>query len=100
MERDYEGLLILDPTLSDEAVEKEAAKITAFFPEGKATCQILGRKKFAYPIKKQTQGHYLVCLFKADGQKKAEQEQAFRDNPALLRCLVIKALRLRNKNAE
>lgn len=100
MKRDYEGLLILDPTLSDEAIETEAAKLTALFPDGEATCQNLGRKKFAYPFKKQVQGHYLVCNFKADAEKKTEMEQAIRNNPALLRYLIIKALRVKKQATE
>ena len=98
MERDYEGFMILDPTLSEERIEKEAAKIVASFPEGKATCQSLGRKKFAYPIKKQTQGYYLLCNFNADALKKNELEQALRGNPALLRYLIIRALRPKKKD--
>lgn len=98
MERDYEGFMILDPTLSEEAVEKEAARITASFLEGKATCQNLGRKKFTYPIKKQIQGYYLLCNFTADAQKRTELEQMLRDNPALLRYLIIRALRLKKKD--
>ncbi|MFH1903843.1 MAG: 30S ribosomal protein S6 [Candidatus Omnitrophota bacterium] len=98
MERDYEGFMILDPTLSEETVEKEAARIAASFPEGKATCQNLGRKKFAYPIKKQTQGYYLLCNFNADAQKRTELEQTLRGNPALLRYLIIRALRPKKKD--
>ena len=98
MERDYEGFMILDPTLSEDAVEKEATRIAASFPEGKATCQNLGRKKFAYPIKKQTQGYYLLCNFNADAQKRTELEQTLRANPALLRYLIIRALRPKKKD--
>ena len=90
--------MILDPTISEETIEKEVAKITAFFPEGKATCQSLGRKKFAYPIKKQTQGYYLLCNFTADALKRNELEQILRDNPALLRYLIIRALRPKKKD--
>ena len=97
MERDYEGFMILDPALSEEAVEKETARIAASFPEGKATCQNLGRKKFAYPVKKRVQGYYLLCNFKADAGKRTELEQMLRDNPALLRYLIIRALRPKKK---
>jgi len=98
VERDYEGFMILDPILSEETIEKEVAKITASFPEGKATCQSLGRKKFAYSIKKQTQGYYLLCNFNADAPKKNELEQTLRSNPALLRYLIIRALRPKKKD--
>ena len=98
MERDYEGFMILGPTLSEEAVEKETTRVAASFPEGKVTCQNLGRKKFAYPIKKQTQGYYLLCNFNADTQKKTELEQIMRGNPALLRYLIIRALRPKKKD--
>ena len=90
--------MILDPTLSEEMVEKEVTRIAASFPEGKATCQNLGRKKFAYLIKKQIQGYYLLCNFNADAQKRTELEQTVRANPALLRYLIIRALRPKKKD--
>ncbi len=100
MERDYELLFILDPTLSEEAVEKEMAKVMAIFPKEKVTCQNLGRKKFAYPIKKQTQGYYIVCNFSADVEKRNEVEEVIRTNPVLLRYLLIRALRQKQKKRD
>jgi len=97
MERDYEGLFILEPTLSEEAVEKESKDITLLFPEGAADCRNLGLKKFTYQIKHQTQGYYLSVNFKADAGKRTEFEQRVRSNPAVLRYLIILAPRIKRK---
>jgi len=99
MERNYECLLILDPTLSEEAVTQEMNTLSGLFPEGAAVCQNLGRKKFAYPIKKQSQGYYVSCNFRTDPAGKSGLEQKIKLNPAVLRYLIVLALRAKKKEA-
>lgn len=51
----------------------------------------LGRKKFAYPIKKQNAGYYTTIYFDADGKILTNLEKKLLLNQEILRFLIIKS---------
>lgn len=62
----YEAMLILRPTLSDDAKEKAMQKITSLIESlGGKSEKVLdwGRKKLAYEIKGSREGHYYLLYF-------------------------------------
>jgi len=53
-----------------------------------------GAREFAYPIKKQQRGRYFDVLFEAQPEMLAKLEKPLRLEPAVLRYLIVKALRV------
>jgi len=72
MIREYEKVVIIDPSIGKDNIEKEITKIEDMIKEngGELTStQKWGAKKLAYPIKKLDTGFYVVFTFKAESEK-------------------------------
>jgi len=65
----YEIMYILNATLDDNARKSEIAKLQGILESNKAKVTDVkewGVKDFAYPIKKQLKGYYIVLKVSAD----------------------------------
>lgn len=65
----YEIMYILSATLDDAAKKNEIAKLQGILESNKAKVTDIkewGVKDFAYPIKKQTKGYYVVLKVSAE----------------------------------
>ncbi len=91
--RSYEVMYILHPQNSEEeikelidrfkgVVEKEAGEVVEVNP--------WGRKKFAYPIEKLTEGYYVVMTFKSEPKVANELSRQLKINDKVVRHLIIK----------
>ncbi|HID94400.1 MAG TPA: 30S ribosomal protein S6 [bacterium (Candidatus Stahlbacteria)] len=72
MTRDYENVVIIDPTIGKDNIEKEITKIEELIKEhgGELTStQKWGARKLAYPIRKLDTGFYVVFTFRAESEK-------------------------------
>jgi len=61
--KNYENLLILDPGLGEEEVNKEIAGITEIVAKYKGkieTTDIWGKRVLSYPIKEKREGFYVL----------------------------------------
>ena len=90
--RNYEFTYILLGTLDDAAVAQSAEKYVKFVQdrEGKVTHQeIWGRRRFAYEIDKQTEGHYVHMRFAAPATAVAELNRALHFDEDAIRTLVV-----------
>ncbi|GFR46633.1 hypothetical protein Agub_g8243, partial [Astrephomene gubernaculifera] len=79
----YETMMILKPTLSDEERDRELAKFEAYL--NKAECfdinsVVKPRSLLAYPIKKETEGIYVLYTYLARRQT-AKAVQLLLSNP-------------------
>lgn len=96
----YEGMYILSATLSDDARQKALDKITSGISErGGEVHKIFdqGRKKLAYQIGKNREGHYYVLYFSSKGKSMSELWKDYHLNEDLVRFMTTTALAVPEK---
>jgi small subunit ribosomal protein S6 len=89
----YEGLIVLPPGLSEQEVAQVGEDIKKFITENSGTVQNtqdLGKRPFSYPIKKRTEGYYLLIDFELAPDKLAVLSRALRLNTKVYRQLITK----------
>jgi small subunit ribosomal protein S6 len=87
-------VVIFDPSLEEEAVNKELSKITSLLEKEK--CEVSnvdkwGIRKLAYPIKKQESGYYIIVYFNGKSGVISELDRINKINDKILRHLVVKS---------
>ena len=91
--RRYEQVCILRPSLSEDEVTRIIDNTTQLIQEDEGSVIFLnkwGMRKLAYPIKKESQGYYVLCDFAASPAVVAEIERKFRIDDAVLKYLTVK----------
>jgi len=90
--KDYETMVVIDAMISDEAIDAEILsvekKIELHSGEIKR-CDKWGKRKLAYPIRKQTHGFYVIFYYKAESNIVSDLERGFNINPNILRFLTL-----------
>ncbi len=90
---DYELVFIVNPEVTDEALEPMINNVTQYITgKGGAVVEIArwGRKKLAYPIKHLMEGNYVLIKFKIDPLANKELENNLRISEKIIRHLLIK----------
>lgn len=92
--KNYELVVVFDPSLEEEAVDKELSKITSLLEKEK--CEVSnvdkwGVRKLAYPIKKQESGYYIIVYFNGKSGFISELDRINKINDKILRHLVVKS---------
>lgn len=90
----YEIMYILTATLDDEARKNEIAKLNKILTDNKI--QVIATKEwglrdFAYPIKKQTKGHYVILTVNGGSEGLKEFDRLVKLDQAVLRHLITVA---------
>ncbi len=88
----YEGMFLLSPKLTDEALEKEIANIKGALEKNEAKVEkieTLGKKALAYKIKKLKEGIYVLVNFKVKPSSIIAVEKVFKLDESILRTLII-----------
>ena len=73
----YEIVTIVDPQIADDDVPKTSEKINEFITSrggSIARVQRWGRRRLAYPIKRQTEAHYLLTTYSLEPEHASELE--------------------------
>lgn len=105
--RQYETMVLVSPSLGDEAVEKRIAHFEKQVAEGGG--EILkvdrwGKKRLAYPIERQRHGIYYVITYKAEPSTVREIEREMHLNEDTWRHMTVRMdaalLRKLEKNAK
>lgn len=89
----YEGMYILNATLSEDARKKALERITSGIETRGGEIQKVheqGRKKLAYEIRGAREGHYYLLYFSAPSSALAELWREYHLNEDLLRFLTLK----------
>ena len=92
--RDYELVVILSPELAEEEVPAAIDRLRQVIADrgGEVTdINRWGRRKLAYPIKKQVEGNYLVTQVKLDPRRTTDIEAGLRISEEVLRHLLVRA---------
>jgi small subunit ribosomal protein S6 len=91
--RDYELVVIISPSVTDEGVSATIEKINQFISERSGSTTEVnqwGRRKLAYPIKDFTEGNYVLAQFKMDPKLTAELEASLELWDEVLRHLLVR----------
>lgn len=89
----YEIMFIVKATLEEDQIKKEseeAQKLINKKPSKVIEFKEMGRKKLAYPIKKEVSGYYFVMTVEADHETISEFDRKISINENILRHLVIR----------
>lgn len=91
--RDYELVVVVSPSVTDDEVSTTIEKINQFISERSGSTTEVnqwGRRKLAYPIKNFTEGNYFLTQFKMDPQLTAELEVSLELWDEVLRHLLVR----------
>ncbi len=89
----YEIMAIIEPDITEAQYKKHVDALKTLLKKGGAEIwneQEWGKRDFAYIIKKQDSGFYVVLNFKGDPSAILELENQLRITPFVLRHLIIK----------
>ncbi|OGX29196.1 MAG: 30S ribosomal protein S6 [Omnitrophica WOR_2 bacterium RIFCSPHIGHO2_02_FULL_67_20] len=92
--RPYEALVIFRAGGTEQDMARHAAQLEGPIKKlgGRIeTTQSLGRRKLAFRIAKQTEGHYHLLRFQAPTEQIRELERLFRLDEAVVRFVILSA---------
>ena len=91
--QEYELVVVIDPEIVEEdvpaAIERVSAAVTTRGGEI-VDLQPWGRRRLAYPIRRRTEGNYVVSQIRLDPARAHEMESGFRISEEILRHLLIR----------
>ncbi len=90
--RDYEALIILKASGTEQELAQRAGVLEETIKKigGRLTIsQPMGRRKLAFRISRQTEGHYHLLRFQTPSEQVAELERLFRLNEAIVRFMIL-----------
>lgn len=89
----YEIMFIVKSTMEEDAIKKtseDVQKLINIKPSKVIEFKEMGRKKLAYPIKKEVSGYYFVMTVEATHDTIKEFDRKVSINENILRHLIIK----------
>jgi len=92
--KNYELVVIFDPSLKEEDIEKQLSNITSLLEKEKCKVSNIdkwGSRKLAYPIKKQENGYYVIVYFNGDSNVVNELDRINKIDDKVLRHLIVKS---------
>ncbi len=91
--RDYELVLIISPEVAEEEVPNTLEKVNKVITSRGGTVvdtNQWGRRKLAYPIKRFTEGNYVLTRFQLEPELVREVEETLKVSEEVLRHLIVK----------
>jgi small subunit ribosomal protein S6 len=91
--RTYEVMYIVDPETPADKIEKlNEAVGKVIEKEGGTVVRMddIGQRTLAYPIKKHTEGHYVLFEIDGSGQEILELERRMRVNDMIMRYITVR----------
>lgn len=91
--RVYEVMYIVKPQAADEEVTAINDSLTGVIEKEGGTIvklENMGRRKLAYEIKRNTEGHYVLFEIEGSGKEIAELERRMRVNDAIIRYITVR----------
>ena len=92
MARKYEAMVILNPTLGEDAMNATVEKVKGLV-EASGTLEqieVWGRKRLSYEIDDQKEGFYFLINFSAEAEFPKELERVLKITEGVMRYLVIR----------
>ena len=89
----YETTFITSPEMTDDALaelKKKLEEVVKTFKGNMIHTEDWGKRKMAYPIRKETRGHYSFMIYDGDGGVVTELERTLRLQEPILRFLSVR----------
>lgn len=89
---EYEFFLVISSNLNSENIEGLVKKFEDLISSSAELKNVdrWGKRKFAYPIKKETEGEYILFDFESDSKFPAELDRISRITDGVLRTMIVK----------
>lgn len=91
--RNYELVMVISPDLSEDEVSSSVERVQRFVSErGGEVLKVdrWGRRRLAYPIRRFTEGHYVIAQLRLDASAVRELDRNLEVAESVLRHLVIR----------
>ncbi len=92
--RDYELVVVIDPEIDEEKLSATLDRISQFVTtRGGEVIDVdrWGKRKLAYPIKRRSEGDYVITHFRLEPSQTAELEASLRLSEEVLRHLLVRS---------
>ncbi|MDU7337015.1 MAG: 30S ribosomal protein S6 [Clostridium sp.] len=88
----YETVFILSTAQGEEAVQTNVQKFKTLIEKNAVIDSVdeWGKRRFAYPIEKQTEGYYTLINFTSAPDFIAELDRIYKITDGVLRSLIVK----------
>ena len=88
----YETIIILNSNLEEEATKSVITKVTDLIANHGTveSTEEWGKKKLAYPIKKQNEGYYVLINFSSNPDFIDELERVYNSTDEIIKHIVVK----------
>ena len=89
----YETLFVVKPTLTEEEIAAQIAKVKDVLAKEGAELvgtNDMGMRKLAYPVEKHARGYYTVLFYKAEGTTIHELERNLKISEDIIKFLTVK----------
>ena len=88
----YESIIIINSNLEDATIKATITKITDLVAKhGKVeSTEEWGKKKLAYPIKKQNEGYYVLINFSSNPDFIDELERVYNITDEIIKHIIVK----------
>ncbi len=91
--RVYESMVIIDTKIDVSEREKIINRIKEFIERGGGkilSFEEWGNRKLAYPIKKRTEGYYILLKFESDSKLPLSLREFYRLDNNILRSIILR----------
>ena len=87
----YELLLIITPDYDESEAETLTDQVKSIIENGGTLLKVdpWGKKRLAYPIRKRSEGYYVLYIFESPSSFVAELNQSLRVIETILRYMVV-----------
>ena len=87
----YEAVYIIDPRKNEEDTAALVEKFKALAESNATQVEVdeWGKRKLAYPVQDQTEGHYVRMTFTSANAFPAELDRIFRITDGVMRSIIV-----------
>ena len=88
----YESVLVVSTTLGEEGINSVVEKFKKLIEDNATMDEIdvWGKRRLAYPINDELEGHYVLYSFTANADFPAELDRIYKITEGVLRSLIIR----------
>ena len=89
----YEVMFIVKNTIEDDSVKAVADSLQGIITKGKGKIiefKEMGKRKLAYPIKKQNEGYYVLINFSSNPDFIDELERVYNITDEIIKHIIVK----------
>ncbi len=87
----YESLIVISTKQEEDGIKNLVEKFKSLIEANGNIISVdeWGKKRLAYPINKESDGHYVLITFECDASFPVELERVYKITEGLLRTIVI-----------